>query len=104
MRFFNDFTNADWKPENVYKAIQEAAKSTWQLKDIRDELGLIRRVFETQKKVMKEFVNILDKNAWEYGDDLVELLIVEEMIKRTWDMDKEASSILEGVSRTSSKN
>ncbi|KAG5662001.1 hypothetical protein KAF25_004240 [Fusarium avenaceum] len=98
LRFFNDFTNADWKPENVYKAIQEAAKSTWQLKDIRDELGLIRQVFETQKKVVKEFVNILDKNSWRYGDDLDDLVIVEEMIRRTWDMDKEASSILEGLS------
>ncbi|KAH6950118.1 hypothetical protein DER45DRAFT_580044 [Fusarium avenaceum] len=98
LRFFSDFTNTDWKPENVYKAIQEAAKSTWQLKDIRDELGLIRQVFETQKKVTKEFVNILNENACMHGDDLDELLFVEEMIKRTWDMDKEASSILEGLS------
>ncbi|KAK7415902.1 hypothetical protein QQZ08_012214 [Neonectria magnoliae] len=90
------------------KPIHEAAKCIWEVKDIRDELRLIRKVFEKQLEVVKEFVKVYppqkDKISKDCPDpdSFREAFIrnsgLEALIQRVKHMDEDAAAILEGVS------
>ena len=91
--------------------IEAAAASTWLLKDIRDELRLLRQLFENQLEVVRDVAEALwpsSKTSGKQGLNsetkkaLRESFIydtgLDTLIQRVRQMDKEASMTLEGVS------
>ncbi|KAK7403322.1 hypothetical protein QQX98_010911 [Neonectria punicea] len=108
-RFFKNFTTNDWSPE-VSNIIRQAAESTWRVKDIRDELRLLRQLFETQLKVVKDVAEILwpsrlpgqptlTKDVRKaLRESFVHDTSLETLIERTHRMDRDASTTLEGLS------
>ncbi|RGP59555.1 hypothetical protein FSPOR_11237, partial [Fusarium sporotrichioides] len=58
-RYYKDFENTVQDLELVNQTISDAAHSTWQLKDIRDELRLLQRLSETQLEVVRKVAEIL---------------------------------------------
>ena len=112
-RYFKDFT--EWGQKFVFViVVQQAAKSTLLVKDIRDELRLLLQVFEDQMKVIEKFAEEfwpskspgMSKEAKDSARSLAETFIndsgLESLTRRVKQMDQDASTILEGVSYTSS--
>jgi hypothetical protein len=108
-KFFKNFTTSDWSPSEVNTIIRQAADSTWRVKDIRDELRLLRQLFETQLKVVKDVAEILwpsrlpgqptlTKDTRKVlRESFVHDTGLETLIQRTQRMDRDASTTLEGV-------
>ncbi|VUC36440.1 unnamed protein product [Clonostachys rosea] len=112
--FFKRFTNTNWSAKAVDQTVQKAAESTWRVKDLRDELRLLRQVFETQLKVIEEFSEIFwpGKDATVADgvttqekttrDALRETFIrdcgLASMLERVKQMDEDASTTLQGLS------
>ncbi|KAF5590094.1 cytochrome P450 monooxygenase [Fusarium subglutinans] len=94
----------------VNKTISEAAHSTWQLKDIRDELRLLQRLFETQLDVVKKVAEMLwptklpGKPSLTKDDrqtlrsNFIRDLGLENLIQRVKRLNQDAYTTLEGVS------
>ncbi|KAL2671523.1 hypothetical protein Neosp_014113 [[Neocosmospora] mangrovei] len=109
-KFFKNFTTSDWSPSEVNSIIRQAADSTWRVKDIRDELRLLRQLFETQLKVIKDVAEILwpsrlpgqptlTKDTRKVlRESFVHDTGLETLIQRTQRMDRDASTTLEGLS------
>ncbi|KAJ3457001.1 hypothetical protein MRS44_014142 [Fusarium solani] len=109
-KFFKNFTTSDWSPSEVNTIIRQAADSTWRVKDIRDELRLLRQLFETQLKVVKDVAEILwpsrlpgqptlTKDTRKVlRESFVHDTGLETLIQRTQRMDRDASTTLEGLS------
>lgn len=109
VQFFEEFPKIDGNI-TVHQTVQEAAKSTLLVKDIRDELRLLRQVFETQLKVVEDFAEAfwpskhVRKLTQEKGPETVlrESFIhdsgLASLMRRVTRMDEEASTTLEGVS------
>ncbi|KAF5565606.1 hypothetical protein FPHYL_4160 [Fusarium phyllophilum] len=95
--FYNNFTQNDWDSKHANKAIN----CTWRVKDIRDELGLIEKVFLSQLEVVKQFAKILTPpQAKTTSDpDYIRTLVaeLEGMIKRIKSMDNDAATTLESL-------
>ncbi|CAH0023619.1 unnamed protein product [Clonostachys rhizophaga] len=112
--FFKTFTNTNWSAKAVDQTVQKAAESTWRVKDLRDELRLLRQVFETQLKVVEEFSEIfwpgkdstaadgLTREEKAVRDALRETFIrdcgLAAMLERVKQMDEDASTTLQGLS------
>lgn len=108
--FFKNFSSGNWSPNNVNGFIQEAAHCTYRVRDIRDELHLLRQVFETQAKVVADFAAIFwpsstpgsQKQGHIASKDLRESFIrdcgLQSLIQRVRRMESDASTTLEGVS------
>ncbi|KAI1807231.1 hypothetical protein F4811DRAFT_567129 [Daldinia bambusicola] len=108
--FFKSFSGGNWSPNNVNRFIQEAAHCTYRVRDIRDELHLLRQVFETQAKVVTDFAAMF----WPSGApgsqrqgniasrDMRESFIrdcgLQSLIQRVRRMESDASTTLEGLS------
>ncbi|RMJ15789.1 hypothetical protein CDV36_004508 [Fusarium kuroshium] len=109
-KFFKNFTTSDWSPSEVNTIIRQAADSTWRVKDIRDELRLLRQLFETQLKVVKDVAEILwpsrlpgqptlTKDVRKIlRESFVHDTGLETLVQRTQRMDRDASTTLEGLS------
>ncbi|KAI1243892.1 hypothetical protein MGN70_013759 [Eutypa lata] len=109
VQFFEEFPKIDGNI-TVHQTVQEAAKSTLLVKDIRDELRLLRQVFETQLKVVEDFAEAfwpskhVRKLTQEKGPETVlrESFIhdsgLASLMRRVTRMDEEASTTLEGLS------
>ncbi|KAJ4308461.1 hypothetical protein N0V84_012086 [Fusarium piperis] len=109
-KFFKNFTTSDWSPSEVNTIIRQAADSTWRVKDIRDELRLLRQLFETQLKVIKDVAEILwpsrlpgqptlTKDVRKVlRESFVHDTGLETLVQRTQRMDRDASTTLEGLS------
>ncbi|KAF5577662.1 ankyrin repeat [Fusarium pseudocircinatum] len=95
--FYNNFTQNDWDSKHANKAIN----CTWRVKDIRDELGLIEKVFSSQLEVVKQFAKVLTPlQAKTTSDpDYIRTLVaeLEGMIKRIKSMDNDAAATLESL-------
>ncbi|KAI1660907.1 hypothetical protein F4813DRAFT_386316 [Daldinia decipiens] len=108
--FFKNFSSGNWSPNNVNGFIQEAAHCTYSVRDIRDELHLLRQVFETQAKVVADFAAIFwpsstsgnQKQGNIASRDLRESFIrdcgLQSLIHRVRRMESDASTTLEGLS------
>ncbi|KAF5617254.1 hypothetical protein F25303_13333 [Fusarium sp. NRRL 25303] len=89
--FYNNFAENEWDSKQANRAIN----CTWRVKDIRDELRLIRNVFTSQLKVVKQFSKVLAPQQAktsadsEYIRGLVSEL--ENTITRIGVMDSEAA-------------
>ncbi|CCT66746.1 uncharacterized protein FFUJ_03540 [Fusarium fujikuroi IMI 58289] len=95
--FYNNFTQNDWDSKHANRAIS----CTWRVKDIRDELGLIRKVFLSQLEVIRQFSKVLMPQQTKTSGDseYVRTLVaeLEGMIKRIKFMDSEAVNTLESL-------
>ncbi|KAI0111468.1 hypothetical protein F4814DRAFT_422564 [Daldinia grandis] len=108
--FFKSFSSGNWSPNNVNRFIQDAAHCTYRVRDIRDELHLLRQVFETQAKVVVDFAAIFwpsstsgnQKQGNFASKDLRESFVrdcgLQSLIQRVRRMESDASTILEGLS------
>ncbi|KAI2783600.1 hypothetical protein F4815DRAFT_442467 [Daldinia loculata] len=108
--FFKNFSSGNWSPNNVNGFIQEAAHCTYRVRDIRDELHLLRQVLETQAKVVADFAAIFwpsstpgsQKQGHIASKDLRESFIrdcgLQSLIQRVRRMESDASTTLEGLS------
>ncbi|PNP76719.1 hypothetical protein FNYG_10138 [Fusarium nygamai] len=93
----------------VNKTISEAAHSTWQLKDIRDELRLLQRLFETQLEVVRKVAEILwpiklpgkpsltKEDRQTLRANFIRDLGLESLIQRVKKLNQDAYTTLEGV-------
>ncbi|KAF4977976.1 hypothetical protein FDECE_18288 [Fusarium decemcellulare] len=109
-RFFSNFTKKDWRSQYSNVAIHEAAQCTWLVKDIRDELRLIRKVFEQQLEVVKDFFKIhptlQDKTSEDcsstesFRETFVRDCGLDTLIQRVKHMDEDAAATLEGACLT----
>ncbi|KAG5803072.1 hypothetical protein H9Q71_012343 [Fusarium xylarioides] len=95
--FYNNFTQNDWDSKHANKAIN----CTWRVKDIRDELGLIEKVFLSQLEVVKQFAKVLTPPQAKTSSDpdYIRTLVaeLEGMIKRIKYMDNDAATTLESL-------
>ncbi|KAI8956554.1 hypothetical protein F5Y11DRAFT_353549 [Daldinia sp. FL1419] len=108
--FFKDFSSGNWSPKSVNAFIQKAAHCTYRVRDIRDELRLLRQVFEMQAKVVRDFAAIFwpsdgaanQKQGNAASRDLRESFIrdcgLQSLIQRVRRMESDASTTLEGLS------
>ena len=108
--FFEKFGQPTWSPKDVNQTIQEAAKSTWRVKDIRDELRLLRQLFEKQLAVIEELAEgfwpvkipaegeMVDDARKSRRENFIRDTGLESFIQRVDHMDQDASTTLEGVS------
>ncbi|RBA14968.1 hypothetical protein FPRO05_13184 [Fusarium proliferatum] len=96
--FYNNFAENEWDSKQANRAIN----CTWRVKDIRDELRLIRNVFTSQLKVVKQFSKVLAPQQAktsadsEYIRGLVSEL--ENTITRIGVMDSEAAKTTDSLS------
>ncbi|KAF4445376.1 hypothetical protein FACUT_6 [Fusarium acutatum] len=109
-RYYKDFENTVKNLELVNKTISEAAHSTWQLKDIRDELRLLQRLFETQLEVVRKVAEILwpiklpgnpslsKEDRKTLRANFVRDLGLENLIQRVTRLNQDAYTTLGGVS------
>lgn len=75
-----------------------------EIKDIRDELSLLMRVFETQLAVVKQFADVFwsgDKRVVKKGRAFIDDSGVQRLIDRTRELDERAKRALEDVSISS---
>ncbi|KAF5581843.1 hypothetical protein FPANT_8762 [Fusarium pseudoanthophilum] len=97
--FFNNFTQNNWDSEHANSAID----CTWRVKDIRDELNLIKNVFSSQLEVVQQFSTVLVKQKAEDVDYIRNLESkLKGMIDRTTHMEEDAektSNSLNGISQ-----
>ncbi|KAF5972233.1 hypothetical protein FBULB1_8830 [Fusarium bulbicola] len=99
--FYNNFAENEWDSKQANRAIN----CTWRVKDIRDELGLIRNVFTSQLKVVKQISKVLAPHQpktstdSEYIRNLVSEL--ESLIARIGVMDSEANKTTNSLSNIS---
>ncbi|KAI1470342.1 uncharacterized protein F4812DRAFT_261902 [Daldinia caldariorum] len=108
--FFKTFSSGNWSPDNVNRFIQEAADCTYRVRDIRDELHLLRQVFETQAKVVSDFAAVFwptgapgsQKQGNVASRDMREGFIrdcgLQSLVQRVRRMEGDASTTLEGLS------
>ncbi|KAH7303952.1 hypothetical protein B0I35DRAFT_454968 [Stachybotrys elegans] len=109
-KFFQQFGQGIWSPAMVNLSIQEAAESIYKVKDIRDELRLIKQVLETQLKVVMDFAEIFWPPHHRYrlkeetgtakalGETFIRDCGLQAMIARVKEMDEDASATLQGLS------
>ncbi|KAF5723101.1 hypothetical protein FMUND_2142 [Fusarium mundagurra] len=95
--FYNNFTQNDWDSKHANRAIN----CTWRVKDIRDELGLIEKVFLSQLEVVKQFAKVLTPPQAKTSSDpeYIRTLVaeLEGMIKRIKSMDNDAATTLDSL-------
>lgn len=94
----------------LHKTVQAAAHSSLIVKDIRNELRLLRRVFEDQQKVTSDFaeafwpskssrISSQEKDSRKrLRDSFIHDSGLELLTKRVKQMEQDASTTLEGVS------
>ncbi|KAH7120505.1 hypothetical protein EDB81DRAFT_914141 [Dactylonectria macrodidyma] len=109
-KFFWEFTDPKSNPRDMNLTIERAAKSTWLVKDIRDELRLLRQLFENQLKLAQEVSETFwptlmsgeTRSSKEARKSIRESFIgesgVETLIQRVKQMDEDASTTLDGLS------
>lgn len=109
--FFKRFSEGNFKgPKDVTMLIQDAANRTYYVKDIRDELRLLRQVFEMQSNVVTDFAEIFWPKSTVTGgqkqdrvaandlrDSFVRDCGLQSLIQRVKRMESDASTTLEGV-------
>ncbi|KAG5765756.1 hypothetical protein H9Q72_006158 [Fusarium xylarioides] len=108
--YYKDFEATVKNLDLVNKMILEAAHSTWQLKDIRDELRLLQRLFETQLEVVRKVADILwptkllgkpsltKEERQTLRANFIRDLGLENLIQRVKRLNQDAYTTLEGVS------
>ncbi|KAJ9144718.1 hypothetical protein NKR23_g5813 [Pleurostoma richardsiae] len=83
------------------KSITDEIKLIYELKDIRDEIHLIRRVFEAQAEVLEKFTRIFwpgpSEAARQCRESYFEHCGTRALITRTIRLDENASRTLEGL-------
>ncbi|KAF5234775.1 hypothetical protein FANTH_11964 [Fusarium anthophilum] len=96
--FYNNFAENEWDSKQANRAIS----CTWRVKDIRDELGLIRNVFTSQLKVVKQFSKVLAPHQPKTSADseYIRTLVseLESIIARIGVMDSEAAKTTDSLS------
>ncbi|KAG4290190.1 hypothetical protein FPRO06_02076 [Fusarium proliferatum] len=96
--FYNNFAHNDWNSKHANRAIS----CTWRVKDIRDELQLIRNVFDSQLKVVKQFAKVIEEQPIQTPEDsnFIPSLKskLEGMMQRIDSMDSEANKTTESLS------
>ncbi|SCV51637.1 uncharacterized protein FFB14_12106 [Fusarium fujikuroi] len=109
-RYYKDFESTVQDLGLVNETISKAARSTWQLRDIRDELRLLQRLFETQLEVVRKVAEILwptklPSNPTLNKEDRKTLranfirdLGLESLIQRVTRLNQDAYTTLGGVS------
>ncbi|KAF5534546.1 hypothetical protein FNAPI_12335 [Fusarium napiforme] len=89
--FYNNFAENEWDSKQANRAIN----CTWRVKDIRDELRLIRNVFTSQLKVVKQFSKVLapQQPKTSVDSEYIRSLLseIESIITRIAVMDSEAA-------------
>ena len=108
-RYFQQLTG-EKKNFMLHKTVQDAAHSSLMVKDIRNELRLLRRVFEDQIKVTLDFaeafwpskssrISSQEKDSRKrLRDSFIHDSGLELLTKRVKQMEQDASTTLEGVS------
>ncbi|KAG4260819.1 hypothetical protein FPRO03_02642 [Fusarium proliferatum] len=95
--FYNNFAQNDWNSKHANRAIS----CTWRVKDIRDELRLIRNVFESQLKVVEQFSKVLAEQPVQTPEDsnFIPSLKskLEGIMQRIDSMDSEANKTTESL-------
>lgn len=86
---------------NAVKSITNEIRLLYELKDIRDEIHLIRRIFEVQSDVLEKLTRLLwpgaaDK-AKQRRNDYLERCGTKALINRTIRLDESAGRTLGGV-------
>lgn len=93
--------NKSLKQENV-KSITHEIRLIYEIKDIRDEIHLIRRIFEVQVEVLDQLTRLFwpgtTDEAKLWRADYLEHCGTQSLINRTVRLDESALRILEGVS------
>ncbi|KAF5640459.1 hypothetical protein F52700_3609 [Fusarium sp. NRRL 52700] len=96
--FYNNFAENEWDSKQANRAIN----CTWRVKDIRDELGLIRNVFTSQLKVVKQFSKVLAPHQpkTQVDSEYIRTLVseLESIIARIGVMDGEAAKTTDSLS------
>ncbi|KAF5671946.1 hypothetical protein FDENT_10792 [Fusarium denticulatum] len=96
--FYNNFAENEWDSKQANRAIN----CTWRVKDIRDELGLIRNVFTSQLKVVKQFSKVLAPQQPKTSADseYIRTLVseLESIIAWIGAMDSEAAKTTDSLS------
>jgi Txe/YoeB family toxin of Txe-Axe toxin-antitoxin module len=87
---------------SLSRSINNEIKLIYEVKDIRDELNLLRHVFETQTEVLDKFARLFwpraDDDAKQSRDSYCEACNIKPLIERTNRLDSDAVRTLEGVS------
>lgn len=107
-QYFKDFSNTNIRPDGINRRIQEAAKAIWETKDIRDELRLLRQLFESQAEVIGDLAEIFWPTKAYGGEDRESRQVLKEnfirdcgleaLIRRVKKMDDDAATTSDGVS------
>ncbi len=88
--------------ENV-KSITDEIKLIYELKDIRDEIHLIRRVLEVQADVLDQLARLFwpgtTEEAKQSREDYLEHCGTKSLVNRTNRLDESALRILDGVGK-----
>ena len=106
-QYFKDFSNTNMRPDSINRRIQEAAKAIWETKDIRDELRLLRQLFESQAEVIRDLADIFWPTKAYRGKDRESRQVLKEnfirdcgleaLIRRVKNMDNDAATTSDGV-------
>lgn len=87
---------------DTFRSISKEIGLIYEVKDLRDELHLIRRVFEDQYQVLEKFTWLfwpyIDDGAKQSRDAYLEGCTTKSLIKRITRLDEDAIRTLEGVS------
>lgn len=106
-QYFKDFSNTNMRSDGINGRIQEAAKAIWETKDIRDELRLLRQLFESQAEVIRDLAEIFWPTKAYRGKDRESRQVLKEnfirdcgleaLIRRVKKMDDDAATTSDGV-------
>lgn len=87
----------------IHQQVDREISLIYEIKDIRDELHLILRIFETQRDIVRKFAGIFwpDESDAKMRRAFVDDCGIEHIIDRTMALDRHAQRSLEGVCRRS---
>ncbi|CVL08288.1 uncharacterized protein FMAN_05094 [Fusarium mangiferae] len=95
--FFNNFAQNDWDSKHANSAID----CTWRVKDILDELRLIKNVFLSQLEVVNQFSTVLNLQQADRPEDIAYITTltskVQNMIDHITRMEKDAEKTIESA-------
>ncbi|KAI3331691.1 hypothetical protein HD806DRAFT_478063 [Xylariaceae sp. AK1471] len=86
---------------NISRSITEEIRLLYEVKDVRDELNLLRRVFEAQAGVLEQFTRLfwpgLQEQSRRCREGFLEDCATKGLIDRTTRLDEEAKKTLEAL-------
>ncbi len=87
--------------KQAFSSITAEIRMIYELKDIRDEIHLIRRVFEVQGEVLEKISRLFwpgtNEETKQYRNDFLEHCGTKTLINRSIRLDESACRTLEGV-------